>query len=114
MQDLESHTLLFAQAIRNFVRALPRTLTNAEDAKQLLRASGAIGEAYISAKQSVNKYNFTIELKNCFKEIKITRHWLQLIDTQGHPELETQRKKLMAALEELGTVFGNLLSNAQQ
>jgi four helix bundle protein len=48
--DLEDRTFEFAKATRAFVKRLPRRIANAEDAKQLIRASGSIGANYIEAK----------------------------------------------------------------
>ena len=41
--DLEDRTLQFASAIRGFVKQLPRTIGNDEDARQLVRALGSVG-----------------------------------------------------------------------
>lgn len=35
--DLEPRTLAFAKRVRSFIRRLPRTLSNAEDGRQLIR-----------------------------------------------------------------------------
>ena len=45
--DLEERTFEFAKASRAFVKKLPRTIGNIEDAKQFIRASGSIGANYI-------------------------------------------------------------------
>src|SRR5205807_4215333 len=39
--DLEDRTFEFAKASRAFVKKLPRTIANIEDAKQLIRSSGS-------------------------------------------------------------------------
>jgi len=41
--DLEERTLEFAKNSRVFVRRLPRTISNIEDVKQFVRASGSLG-----------------------------------------------------------------------
>ena len=41
-RDLEERTTRFAEMVRCFVRKLPRTVGNLEDAKQLIRASGSV------------------------------------------------------------------------
>ena len=41
--DLEERTAVFAERSRAFVKRLPRTIGNIEDAKQFIRASGSIG-----------------------------------------------------------------------
>lgn len=114
MQDLENHTLMFAKAVRTFVKSLPMTVSNVEDIKELVGSSGAIGATYIAAHSSVNKRDFLIGLKNCVKEARTTRYWLQLVDTQNQAQLDQQRNKLIAACEELGQVFDKLAAQIQQ
>ena len=41
--DLEERTFQFAKAVRLFVKTLPKTITNIEDAKQIVKASGSVG-----------------------------------------------------------------------
>ena len=53
--DLEDRTFEFAKASRAFVKKLPRTIANIEDAKQLIRSSGSIGANYIEANESIEK-----------------------------------------------------------
>jgi len=56
--NLEERTLRFAAPIRQFVRSLPKTLINfedAKDAKQLIRSSGSVGANYIEANESISK-----------------------------------------------------------
>jgi len=40
-RDLEDRIFQFAESVRRFVKQLPRTITNAEDVRQLVRASGS-------------------------------------------------------------------------
>ncbi len=53
--DLEDRTFRFAQNVRAFVKRLPRTISNREDVKQLVRASGSVGANYIEANESLGK-----------------------------------------------------------
>lgn len=53
--DLEERTMVFAANVRNFIRRLPKTLTNREDASQLTRSSGSIGANYIEANEALGK-----------------------------------------------------------
>ena len=40
--DLEDRTLAFAKNVRSFVKKVPKTLSNLEDGKQLVTASGSV------------------------------------------------------------------------
>ena len=51
--DLEDRTLAFAKKARSFVKKLPKTISNIEDGKQLIRASGSVGANYIEANESL-------------------------------------------------------------
>src|SRR6266446_3169217 len=46
-RDLEDRTFQFAQAVRSFVKTLPRNISNAEDVRQLVRASGSVAANWI-------------------------------------------------------------------
>ena len=65
LYDLEERTFQFAKAIRIFVKELPRTITNLEDVKQLVRASGSIGASYIEANECIGKKDFVMKIKIC-------------------------------------------------
>lgn len=54
----EERTFVFAKDVRFFVKTLPKTITNYEDAKQLVKASGSIGANYIEANESLSKKDF--------------------------------------------------------
>ena len=56
--DLEERTLEFAKAVRLLANALPRTVGNAEDVKQLIRASGSVGANYREANEALSKRVF--------------------------------------------------------
>ena len=68
--DLEDRTFEFAKASRAFVKKLPRTLANIEDAKQFIRASGSVGANYIEANESIGKKDFVMKIKTCRREAK--------------------------------------------
>jgi len=59
--DLEERTFEFAKASRAFVKQLPRTISNIEDVKQFIRASGSIGANYIEANEAIGKKGFRDE-----------------------------------------------------
>ena len=44
--DLRDRTFRFARMVRNYVRNLPKTLSNIEDARQLIKSSGSVGANY--------------------------------------------------------------------
>lgn len=74
--DLEERTYESASSVRAFVRELPQTLSNSEDMKQLVRASGSVGANYIEANESLSKKDFIMRIKICRKEAKECRFFL--------------------------------------
>jgi four helix bundle protein len=77
--DLEDRTVMFAHRVRTFIKKLPRTISNIEDSKQLIRASGSVGANYIEANESLSKKDFVMRIKICRKEAKESRYWLKLM-----------------------------------
>ena len=107
--DLEERTAVFAEQSRAFVKRLPRTIGNAEDAK-LIRASGSIGANYIEANEAIGKKDFLMKIKICRREAKETCYWL-LLDIDG--ELEPERQQLSAEAKELMNIFGAILRKSE-
>ena len=110
--DLEERTFEFAKASRVFVKKLPRTIANVEDAKQFIRASGSIGANYIEANESLGKKDFVMKIKTCRREAKESGYWLRLLDCDG--EFESTRTKLLAEAQELMKIFGAIVRKSEE
>jgi four helix bundle protein len=108
--DLEARTLSFAKEVRHFIKIVPKTLSNIEDAKQLVRSSGPIGANYIEANESLGRKDFALRIKICKKESKETIYWLRLIDCET---VEERRKTLIQEATELMKIFGAILQKYQ-
>lgn len=107
--DLEDRTLKFAKRVREFIKVLQKTISNIEDGKQLIKASGSVGSNYIEANDSLGKKDFLMRIKICRKEAKESRYWLQLIDAGDNKEIEEERKILIKESTELMNIFGSIL-----
>ena len=110
--DLEERTFEFAKASRAFVKQLPRTISNIEDVKQFIRASGSIGANYIEANEAIGKKDLVMKVKICRREAKESRYWLRLIDTDG--KLEGDRARLLDEADELMKIFGAIVRKSEQ
>jgi four helix bundle protein len=110
--DLEDRTFEFAKASRMFVKKLPRTIANIEDAKQFIRASGSIRANYIEANESIGKKDFVMKVKTCRREAKESGYWLRLLDCDG--ELDSARAKLLAEARELMRIFGAIVRKSEE
>jgi len=111
--DLEERTFEFARAVRDFVRQLPRTLSNIEDVKQLVRASASVGANYIEANESLSKKDFIMRIKISRKEAKESRFFLRLVHTDGRAALEAARAPLVQEAGELTSIFGAILRKSE-
>lgn len=89
--DLEERTYMFAKQVRAFVRRLPRTISNIEDVKQLVRSPGSVGANYIEANESLGTKGFKMHAKISRKEAKESAYWLRLLFTGDQSELNTER-----------------------
>lgn len=107
--DLEDRTLKFARCVRAFAKRVTMALANREDLKQLVRSSGSVGANYIEANEALSRKDFLLRIRICRKEAKESRYWLQLLDLEGTPALESQRTLLMQESHELMNIFGAIL-----
>src|SRR5438045_2006748 len=89
--DFEEHTFKFAKISRAFVKQLPRTISNLEDAKQFIRASGSIGANYIEANEAIGRKDFLMKIKICRREAKEACYWLRLLEVDDKLEHERQQ-----------------------
>ena len=107
--DLEDRTYEFGKAVRDFIRAIPMTLSNIEDAKQVVRSSGSVGANYIEANEAVSRNDFIHRTKICRKEARESRHWLRLLYTKEETTLDQRREALMQEAYELTLIFSAIL-----
>ena len=108
--DLENRTENFARNVRAFIKALPKTIANIEDGKQVVRSSGSVGANYIEANEALSKKDFLMRIRICRKESKETRYWLRLIDIEPQTtHLDKKRQNLIQESTELMNIFGAIL-----
>lgn len=108
--DLEDRTFLFAQSIRAFVKTLPRTLSNTEDVRQLVRASGSVAANWIEADEALSKKDFLMRVKICRKEAKESRLFLRLMEVGT--DNANRRDALAAEARELTLIFSAIIKKS--
>jgi len=106
--DLEVRTKKFALNTRTLIRTIPKTLSNIEDSKQLIRSSGSVSANYIEANEALSKKDFLMRIKICRKEAKESQLWLDLLHIES-PEDGNMRDILLAEAIELMNIFGAIL-----
>ncbi len=109
--DLEERTFQFAKASRAFVKQLPRTISNLEDVKQLVRASGSIGANYIEANEAIGKRDFLMKIKISRREAKESRYWLRLLEVDE--KLAPEQTRLINEADELMKIFGAIVRKTE-
>ncbi len=111
--DLEERTLKFSKDVRKFVRQLPKDIINNEDIKQLVKASGSVGANYIEANEALSKKDFRMRIKISRKEVKESRYWLKLLNTNDQKDLENFRDQLINEATELLKIFSSILEKSK-
>ena len=112
--DLEERSHQFAHQVRAFIRRLPRTISNSEDVRQLVRSSGSIGANYIEANESLGRKDFLLHIKISRKESKESRHWIRLLFVDSDAALEEIRERLVQESVELMNIFGAIFQKTRE
>jgi four helix bundle protein len=112
--DLEKRTLLFAQAVQNFVKEVPQTLANRVYIEQVIRSSGSVGANYIEANDALGGGDFLHRLRISRKEAKETAYWLRLLDLGKQEDLEGKRRVLIQEATELRLILSSILVKCQK
>ena len=111
-RDLEDRTFQFANAVRNFIKQLPRTLANTEDMRQLVRASGSVAANWIEADEALSRKDFLMRVKICRKEAKESRLFLRLLDAGVSKDAASCRDSLAKEARELTLIFSAIISKS--
>ena len=111
--DLEERTFEFAKGVRKLVWRLPKTISNIEDGKQVIRSSGSIGANYIEAREAISKKDELHRLKICRKEAKESRYWLKLLCVSDDGDLRKMCEQLTQEAFELTRIFGAIVHDKE-
>jgi len=111
-RDLEDRTFESAQSVRAFVKQLPRTVSNTEDVRQLVRASGSVAANWIEADEALSKKDFLTRVKICRKEPEESRLFLRLVDVGLSKNNVAARESLGTEARELALIFSLIISKS--
>jgi four helix bundle protein len=109
--DLEERTYLFARDCRLYVKKLPKTISNLEDGKQLVRSSGSVGANYIEANEKLGDKDFLFRAKISRKEAKESKYWIRLLQDLN-PELNEFSIPLLEEAEELRKILSSIITKS--
>lgn len=108
--DLEDRTFEFAKRSSAFAEKVPKTLSNLEYGRQLIRASGSVAANYIEANESLSKKDFIMRIKICRKESKESRLWIRLI--RSDEDTKEEQQFLYQESTELMKILGAILTKS--
>src|SRR5262249_9560949 len=111
-RDLEDRTFQFADAVRHFIKQLPRTLANTEDVRHLVRASRSVAANGIEADEALSKKDFLMRVKICRKEAKESGLFLRLLDASLPKDTRSSRDSLAKEARELTLIFSAIISKS--
>lgn len=111
--DLEERTFLFARDIALLCKKLPRTLSNIEYMKQLVRSSGSVGANYIEANESLGEKDFGMRIRISRKEAKESVYWLRLLKETNDSEVLHNIDTLINEATELKKILSSILNKTQ-
>jgi four helix bundle protein len=111
--DLEDRTRKFAIDVRRYLKKIPKTVSNIEDGKQVVRSSGSVGANYIEANESLSKKDFVMRIKISRKEAKESCYWLKIIIENNNKEFQEEGKKLVNEAEELKKILCAILEKSK-
>ncbi|WDF63770.1 four helix bundle protein [Flavobacterium sp. KACC 22763] len=111
--NLEERTLLFAKECRIYIRSLPKTISNIENGKQLVRSSGSVGANYIEANEKLGDKDFIFRLKIARKEAKESKFWLQLLNDLN-PDQNSLSESLLFEIEELRKILSAIITKTSK
>jgi len=109
--DLGERTLRFAKRVRSYAKNLPKTLSNMEDARQLIKASGSVGANYIEAEEALSRKDFVMRIKISRKEAKEGGYWLEF--TEPREEQMMEKQNLIKEATELTKIFGSIVEKSK-
>ncbi len=109
--DLEERTAVFAEQCRDFIKEIPKTISNIEYGKQLIRSSGSQAANYIEANESLSKKDFIHRIRICRKETKESCLWLRLCD-YNNKEIDVKRINLLNEAVELRKIYTAILNKS--
>lgn len=109
--DLEQRTYMFARNSRLLIQKLPKTISNVDDGKQLVKSSGSIAANYIEANEKLGDKDFKFRLKIARKEAKESILWLKLLKDLNI-KFEPELTQLLNEAEELRKILSAIINKS--
>lgn len=111
--DLEERTYQFSKSVVLFVKKLPKTISNIEYGKQLIRSSGSVGANYIEANEALGKKDFLMRVRICRKEAKESAYWIRLVLDVNGDEFRKEGQSLFNEAIELKKILSSIIEKSK-
>jgi four helix bundle protein len=92
------------------VNRLPRTLSNIEYSKQVIKSSGSVGANYIEANENLGTNDAIFRFKVCRKEAKESAFWLKPLKATNEESLEKEFDALFNEANKLKLIFNSIVN----
>lgn len=112
--DLEERTFQFAKNVALYTKKLPKTISNTEYSKQVIRSSSSVGANYREANEALGKKDFSMRIKISRKESKESAYFLRLIVETNDEEFKQEGLHLFDEAEQLKKIFSSILLKTNQ
>jgi four helix bundle protein len=107
--DLCERTERFAQDVRHWIRSAPRTESNREDLKQLVRASGSVAANQIEAANALGDRDRLMKFRICRKEAREAGLWLRLMHGGDDTAIIAERTRLEDESRQLMRIYSTII-----
>lgn len=111
--NLEERTFQFARSVCLFIKSLPKTISNVEYSRQVIRSSSSVGANYIEANESLGKKDFVMHLRISRKEAKESVFWLRLILETNDEIYIDKCKELLQEATEIKKIFSAIIEKSK-
>ena len=109
-KELENRFEKFAVETRDFCKELKWDVINLQYIRQLIRSSGSVGANYIEASDDLGKLDERMKIKISRREAKESIHWLKLVLTYDHEDLEAKRLQLLDEGVQISKILSTILN----
>lgn len=111
--ELNERTYWFARDVRKWVNVLSLALAAKEDAKQVVRSSGAVAANYLEAQEGSSRNDFFHRIKACRKEARESQLWLELLAEDVDATATEELDRLIDEANQLTRIFASI-ANKQE
>ncbi len=88
-------------------------MSNIEDVKQLVRASGSVAANCIEANEALGDKDRVMKFRTCRKEAKECQLWLRLINTGDSTDARAKQTALRQEAHELKLIFSSIVKKLE-